>query len=167
MRSRMRSIESQLSLAPGKCANSGTEAEYDERPARSSRGKSKWTRDASFGLESAKMADRGKAAGKTRRRKVAASTPRGDSPQPGSLSTRWFARRRFRFPQFHDLYDTAANSTGASRCAPLRGPRLRALITLMRSSNSCDVQCFLVSRASAACASAPIDWGSPSKIMGT
>ena len=34
-------------------------------------------------------------------------------------------------------YDARASSImGASRCEPLRGPRLRALITLMRSSSS-------------------------------
>ena len=65
-------------------------------------------------------------------------------------------------------YDATASSTmGASRCEPLRGPRLRALITLMRSSNSCEEQFFLASRASAACISPPILCGSPSRIIGT
>ena len=49
------------------------------------------------------------------------------------------------------FYDASASSVGgACRSAPFRGPRLRALITLIRSSNSCDEQCFFASSASAA-----------------
>ena len=47
--------------------------------------------------------------------------------------------------------DAAAYSaTGCKRNVPFRGPRLRALITLIRSSNSCAEQFFLASNASAA-----------------
>src|SRR4051812_24267083 len=42
------------------------------------------------------------------------------------------------------FYDATANcGAPAIRVLPLRGPRLRALITLMRSSNSCAEQVFL------------------------
>jgi len=47
------------------------------------------------------------------------------------------------------LYTAAANAAGTILGVPLRGPRLRALMTLIRSSNSSGAPVFLASRASA------------------
>jgi len=62
---------------------------------------------------------------------------------------------------------TASSAPAASRCIPLRGPRLRALITLTRSSSSCGEHVFFASTASARWIRPFICCGSPRITIGT
>jgi len=71
------------------------------------------------------------------------------------------------FPRSPPYEATARAGWAVMRGVPLRGPRLRALITLMRSSSSWGEQVFLASSASAPWSWSPIFCGSPRRIMGT